>query len=210
MRGTASAVVCQPQQQGCRGTRKAAEAQPHRAGPGTAAQGWHQGSTGLVGPAQHLPPTMSNPARSSAGEPAWVQPSWGPGWLGSWPGRRIWGERGPEPFLGPCWLVPTLVPRCCWGSVEADGMVPWLVLESARTQSHWPHLHGSWPTGSGAGVVFSLCRAGRGWAAEERGQEHVCLSVSLSPPAILRSSIPGLPLRLTQSSSSQRCPQGST
>lgn len=105
-----------------------------------------------MGPAQHLPPAQSNLAGCSTGEPAWVQASWGPGWLQGWPGRCICGEWGPEPFLGPCWLVPTLVPGCCWGSREADGMVSWLVLEGAWTQSHWPHLHGSWPTGCRCGI----------------------------------------------------------
>lgn len=166
--------------------KKAAEAVLWRAGPAQrckAGSGAGKGSTGAVGPAQHLPPAQSNLAGCSAGEPAWVQPSWDPGWLQGWPGRCICREWGPEPFPGPCWLVPTLVPGCCRGTREADGMVSSLVLEGAQTRSRWPHLHGSWPTGCRGGIPPTE-QAGTGlqsMGTRACRQEHVQLPVSCNP-----------------------------
>lgn len=147
--------------------------------------GLARGGTGLVGPAQHLPPPMSNPAGSSAGEPAWAQPSWGPGWLGSWPGGGIYGRAGPGALSRFLLTGANPCPRLLLGSWEADGMVPWLVLEGVRTRSHWPHLHRSWPRGSSAGVVSpSAEQAGAG--PQKRGDKS--MSISLSPCLLLQPS----------------------
>lgn len=162
---------------GLQGTTKAAAAQPCRAGPGPAAWGW-RGAVWCWGALL----STSSPHEQSCWlqhqEPAWAQPSWGPGAPGADLGRA-----------GPTALPGSLVPGCCWGSQEADGIVPWLVLEGAWPQSHWPHLRGSWLTGSGAGLGSSAAeRAGDGPQKRGNKSESICLS-----PATLHSSIPGLP-----------------
>lgn len=57
-------------------------------------------------------------------------------------------------------------------------MMPWLVLEGAWTQSHWPHLHGSWPT-QGAVQVFYLPLQSRQGLGRRREGTRARLSLHL-------------------------------
>lgn len=182
------ALLYQPWQQGCRGTIKAAEAQPCGAGPGTAALrlavGLARGGTRLVGPA--------SPQEQSC----WLQ-RWGtclgPAQLGPrLAGELAWqacqgGKVGPRALSGsllaganPCPRLLLGVTGGRWrGALAGVGGCtdPVSLASPSRVLAHRERC----------GCVISLCRAGRGWAAAERGQEQVCLCLPVSscdPPQL--------------------------
>lgn len=121
----------------------------------------------------------SNPAGSSTGEPAWAQPSWGPGWLGSWPGRCVWGERGRDlsgsllAGANPCPRLLLGVTGGRWhGALAGVGGCadPVSLASPSRVLAHREQC----------GCSISLCRAGWGWATKEgtRACLSLCLPVS--------------------------------
>ncbi|KAM6278732.1 cullin-9-like isoform 3-T3 [Porphyrio hochstetteri] len=119
----------------------------------------------------------NNPAGSSVGERAWAQPSWGPGWLGSWPGRYLWGERGLELVPGACGLVPTLVPGCCWGHGRQMAWCPgwcWRVRGPGLTGLTFIALGPQEPVW----VWYLPLQSRQGLGRRREDKEHVHLSVS--------------------------------